>query len=235
LKQNVGGAANPVMHTSKPAACGLNNVKRRYPRPVKMNLDPSEIALSVTNHISAMVAYWNAEQRCVFSNDAYREWFGKSPEQMKGMAMKDLLGPLYELNLPFILAALKGEKQVFERRIPLPGGGVRESIATYTPDVVDGVVRGFSVHVADVTPLREREAALERAVRERDAALVEVKTLRGLLPTCAFCKSIRDQNGEWLPMEVYIGKHSQAEFSHGLCPKCGKKHYAEFFPEDGSA
>jgi PAS domain S-box-containing protein len=200
-----------------------------------MNLEPSEIALSVTNHISAMLAYWTAEQRCVFSNDAYREWFGKSPEQMKGMTLKELLGPLYELNLPFILAALKGERQVFERRIPLPGGGVRESIATYTPDVVDGVVRGFSVHVADVTPLREREAALERALRERDTALAEVQTLRGLLPTCAFCKAIRDETGEWLPMEVYISKRSHVEFSHTFCLKCGKKHYAEFLPDDPNA
>jgi PAS domain S-box-containing protein len=197
-----------------------------------MNLEPSKIALRVTNQISAMVAYWNADQRCLFSNNAYQEWFGKSPEQMKGITMKELLGPLYDLNLPFILAALRGEKQVFERRIPLPGGGVRESIATYTPDVVDGVVRGFIAHVADVTPLREREAALEQALRERNLALAEVQTLRGLLPTCAFCKAIRDENGEWLPMEIYIGKHSQAKFSHGLCPKCGKKHYGEFWAKD---
>jgi len=192
------------------------------------NLEPSEIALRVANHISAMVAYWDADQRCVFSNEAYRHWFGKSPDQMKGMALKDLLGPIYELNLPFILAALKGEKQVFERQIPVPGGGVRESIATYTPHVVDGVVRGFSVHVADVTPLREREAALERVLRERDAALAEVKTLRGMLPICGFCKAIRDENGEWQSMETYISKHSQAQFSHGFCPACGEKHYPEF-------
>lgn len=85
---------------------------------------------------------------------------------------------------------------MFERRIPLPGGGVRESIATYAPDVVDGVGRGFAVHVADATPLQEREAALERVIQERDAALAEVQTLRGLLPTCAFCKAIRDEHGE---------------------------------------
>ena len=200
-----------------------------------MNPEPSQIAIKVANHIPAMLAYWDADQRCVFSNDAYRDWFGKSPEQMKGMAMKELLGPLYDLNLPYILAALKGERQVFERLIPLPGGGTRDSIATYTPDRVNGVVRGFSVHVADVTPLREREAALERVIRERDAALKDVQTLRGLLPTCAFCKAIRDESGEWLPMEIYISKHSGAKFSHGFCPACGEKHYPEFPPEDHNA
>jgi PAS domain S-box-containing protein len=194
-----------------------------------MNIDPSQVALRVVNHISAMIAYWDADQRCVFSNDAYWQWFGKRPEQMKGMAMKDLLGPLYDLNLPYILGALRGEKQVFERQIPLPGGEIRESIATYTPDVVDGVVRGFSVHVADVTPLREREAALQRALRERDAALAEVRTLRGLLPTCSFCKAIRDESGEWEAMEAYISKRSHAKFTHGFCPSCAKEHYPEVF------
>ena len=202
---------------------------------MKANLGPSKTARGVTNLIPAMVAYWNADQRCVFSNDAYKEWFGKSPNQMKGMTLKELLGPLYDLNLPFIRAALKGEKQVFERRITLPGGGVRESIATYTPDVVNGVVQGFSVHGADVTPLREREAALERVIKERDAALAEVQALRGLLPTCAFCKAIRDENGEWHAMEAYIGKHFQAKFTHGFCPKCATKHYGEILRDNRKA
>ena len=195
---------------------------------MKMNLELADIALRVANHISAMVAYWDTDQRCVFSNDAYREWFGKKPELMRGMTMKELLGPLYSLNLPYILGALNGETQVFERRIPMPAGGGRDSICTYTPDVVDGVVRGFFVHVADVTQLREREAALELTIRERDAALVEVQTLRGLLPTCMYCKDIRNETGEWQPMEVYISSHSEVQFSHGLCPECREKHYPEF-------
>lgn len=192
-----------------------------------MNLEPAQIALSVVNHISAMVAYWDTDQRCVFSNDAYREWFGKSPKQMVGMSMRELLGPLYELNLPYILAALHGEKQVFERRIPLPERGFRDSIATYTPDIIDGVVRGFSVHVADVTTLREREAALERAIQERDTALAEVQTLRGFLPICAGCKRIRDDEGEWQPIEKYVGERTKATFSHGICPECTIKLYPD--------
>jgi PAS domain S-box-containing protein len=195
-----------------------------------MNLEPFQVALRTVNHISAMVAYWDSNQRCVFSNDAYREWFGKSPEQMVGMSMKELLGPLYEKNLPYILAALRGEKQVFERQIPLPGGEIRESIATYTPDIVDGVVRGFSVHVADVTILRAREAALERALRERDDALADVRTLRGLLPICASCKRIRDAIGTWQPIEKYVAERSEASFSHSICPECMATLYPDINP-----
>lgn len=137
----------------------------------------------------------------------------------------------YELNLPHIRAALRGEKQVFERLIPLPGGGVRDRIATDTPDEADGVVRGFSVHVADVTALREREAALERTIRERDAALAEVRVLRGLLPVCAQCKSVRDAGGRWQAIEKYVSERAAVRFSHGICPACPEVHYPDYAPE----
>lgn len=188
-------------------------------------IELSTAALTTVNHISAMVAYWDQDQRCVFANESYRDWFGRDPEQMIGMSMKDLLGPLYEMNLPYILAVLGGERQVFERRIPLPSGGFRDSIATYTPDIVGGVVRGFSVHVADVTTLREREAALEETIRERDEALKEVLTLRGLLPICANCKSIRDDHGSWQPIEKYVTDRTEANFTHGICPGCRERLY----------
>ncbi len=132
-------------------------------------------AFRVINQISALVAYWDAQERCVFSNEAYRQWFGKSPEEMQGMQLSQLLGPLYEKNLPYIRGALAGEAQVFERRIPLPHGGTRDSVATYTPEVVDGVVRGFAVHVSDVTKLRNREAALAESIRDTIKTLEKTK------------------------------------------------------------
>ncbi len=69
--------------------------------------------------------------------------FGRGPREMLGMTMEKLPGPLYEKNLPYIRRALGGKKQVFERRIPPPNGEVRDNIATYTPDLVAGVVLGF--------------------------------------------------------------------------------------------
>jgi PAS domain S-box-containing protein len=191
-----------------------------------MPIDTSQLALSAVNHISAMIAYWDADLRCQFSNNAYREWFGRSPQEMKGMSMQKLLGPIFEQNMPYIRRALTGEHQVFERRIPLPTGGFRDSIATYTPDIQNGVVRGFWAHVADVTSLREREAALEKAIRERDAALAEVRTLQGLLPICLSCKSIRDTNGVWNSLESYVSARSAVTFSHGLCPSCVARQYS---------
>ncbi len=68
----------------------------------------------------------------------------------------------------------------------------------------------------------------ERAVAEREAtivelktALTEIKTLRGFLPICYMCKKVRDDAGYWHQVEIYIEEHSDVEFSHGLCPECG--------------
>lgn len=122
-----------------------------------------EIVLNLVDHLDAMVAYWDINQTCVFANDAYRSWFGKSGEEVVGLTMQQLLGPLYAKNLPHIRAAYDGRRQVFEREIPTPGGDVRSSLATYTPHRVDGQVLGIFVHVADVTPLKKLERELNAA------------------------------------------------------------------------
>lgn len=190
--------------------------------------DYSAIALAVVDHIPGMVAYWDASERCRFVNAAYRAWFGRTRPQLIGTTLKELLGPLYELNLPYIRAVLAGHQQVFERAIPDPVTGIpRDSLATYTPDLVDGEVVGFYVHVADATPIKERERELARVVAERDKALAEVRTLRGLLPVCATCKSIRDEEGRWVRLEHYIEQRTNAAFTHSVCPTCSARLYPE--------
>ena len=68
-------------------------------------------------------------------------------------------------------------------------------------------------------------ADLESRVKQLEQALAEVKTLRGLLPVCASCKRIREEDGTWTQIEVYIRDRSDAEFSHGLCPECVPKYF----------
>jgi diguanylate cyclase (GGDEF)-like protein/PAS domain S-box-containing protein len=122
-----------------------------------------ELLFTLVNHLDAMVAYWDANQTCVFANAAYADWFGRDGNELVGETMKGLLGPLYEKNLPYIEAAFAGKKQVFERTIPIATGGVRHSLATYFPHIVDGQVRGIFVHVADVGPLKQLEEELRNA------------------------------------------------------------------------
>ena len=70
----------------------------------------------------------------------------------------------------------------------------------------------------------ELQAEVARRVRELEDALAHIKTLRGLLPICCYCKKIRDDHDYWEQVESYITKHSDAEFTHGICPDCYEKH-----------
>lgn len=67
----------------------------------------------------------------------------------------------------------------------------------------------------------------ERLIDELQQALTTVKQLSGLLPICASCKRIRDDEGNWQPVEVYVRDHSEAEFSHSLCPECMARLYPD--------
>ena len=79
--------------------------------------------------------------------------------------------------------------------------------------------------------ITERKKAVEereKLIVELRAALAKVKTLSGLLPICASCKRIRDDKGYWNQIEAYIRDHSEADFSHSICPECMKKLYPEY-------
>ncbi len=73
------------------------------------------------------------------------------------------------------------------------------------------------------------EKGLQDEKDKLQKALDEIKTLRGIIPICSHCKQIRDDEGLWKQMEEYIHAHSEAEFSHGICPSCMRKHYPEHF------
>ncbi len=77
----------------------------------------------------------------------------------------------------------------------------------------------------DVTPRKQAETERERLIGELQEALGKVKMLSGLLSICASCKKIRDEQGHWERLEIYIRNRSAADFSHGICPECMKTLY----------
>jgi len=79
--------------------------------------------------------------------------------------------------------------------------------------------------------LKQTDEEKSKVIEKLQQALERVKTLSGFLPICASCKKIRDDRGYWNRIEAYIEKHSEAEFSHGICPECARKLYPEYFFE----
>ncbi len=83
----------------------------------------------------------------------------------------------------------------------------------------------------DITEKKQHEREREQLISKLQQALAEVKTLNGLLPTCASCKKIRDDRGYWQEVEHYISSRTDADFSHGLCPECFKNLYPDIYHE----
>jgi len=75
----------------------------------------------------------------------------------------------------------------------------------------------------------ELQDQLASQVQELRSALEHIKTLQGILPICMYCKKIRDSQGTWNRLEVYLSQHSDAEFSHGICPDCEKDLFGRGF------
>ena len=126
-----------------------------------------------------------------------------------------------------IIALLKGRKvKIVTREIALDGS-VYEQKIKYLQD--KNLIRIF---VRDITERKQAEESLWEVRDELLGALDKVKTLSGLLPICSHCKKIRDDKGHWNQIEAYLRDHSEANFSHGLCPDCAKKLYPEFYKGD---
>jgi len=86
----------------------------------------------------------------------------------------------------------------------------------------------LSLAQQEIERRKKVERENESLISALQQALAEVKTLRGILPTCAHCKKIRDEVGDWRQLEDYISSHSEAKFSHGICPDCVAVHFPQF-------
>lgn len=88
--------------------------------------------------------------------------------------------------------------------------------------------------IEDISARKHAEKEREDLIAQLRESLAKVKTLSGLLPICASCKKIRDDNGYWNQIEIYIQQHSEAEFTHSFCPECVQTLYPEIFGKPGS-
>jgi hypothetical protein len=129
--------------------------------------------------------------------------------------------PVAELNLGIV-----AKVDLAEVRAPFVRAGWLSAIFGIT-----AVVVGAAIFIKVTNPLLQK---LHETIEELKNSLSKVRLLSGLLPICASCKKIRDDKGYWNQIESYISEHSEAEFSHGICPDCARKLYPEFRKKDGT-
>jgi PAS domain S-box-containing protein len=122
----------------------------------------------------------------------------------------------------------KGFMRNFETRFKMRGGEIRYFSVSSEIIEIDGNQCHLSFTV-DVTDRKQHEREKEKIIGELEQALSEVKKLSGFLPICMYCKKIRDDKDYWHEVEKYVSNHSEAQFSHGLCPDCTKKHHPNVY------
>lgn len=134
----------------------------------------------ILDNAPVMVAYWDARQRCRYANGVYRDWFGRTEEQIIGQDARSVLGEaLYAVCAPLIEATLRGEAQIFEQQRKRVDGSMGYVLSRYIPDMENGEAQGFFVIVSDVTELKETQIKLEERVDDL-YAMATTDSLTGL-------------------------------------------------------
>ena len=119
---------------------------------------------------------------------------------------------------------MAGEKISVETKLKRKDGTLIPVEATSSMITVCGrkVLQAF---IRDISERRKIEFERESLIAELKRTLNELKTLRGIVPICSECKKIKDHQRDWNHLEAYIENHSEASFSHGICPQCMKAIY----------
>ncbi|MFO7894574.1 MAG: PAS domain-containing protein [Longimicrobiales bacterium] len=178
------------------------------------------------------VRWPDGRSRFVYISAQAEEIFGYPPDRI--MEQPDLLwsmvhqDDLARLDREDRASNESGEPFASEVRIVLPSGEVKwiQLSSMPSPQVYRGRVLWSGV-IIDITERKRAEEEKNRLLAELRDALSRIRKLEGIIPICSFCKRIRDDEGSWQPVDVYIRKHSDTHFTHGFCPSCQSKHYPE--------
>lgn len=184
----------------------------------------------------------NLEGLIVSWNPAAERLFGYSAEEIVGSSVDVLFPSGRRDELRDILSRIrKGETvgiRETERRHK-SGKHLPISVTVSPIKNANGEIIGASAIACDISERKQAERELRRLAAERkdvveqlEKTLKHMKTLHGLLPICAFCHRIRNDDGSWERFESYISRHSEADFTHGFCPECNEKHYGVKLSDD---
>lgn len=181
--------------------------------------DQARILSQAMMSISESVFITDLEGRFLFANGAFCETYGYEDAEVRGRSCE-------------LLGDVTTEGEVFHRR----KDGSEFPVLLARSLVLDDRGRPKAVVYAarDISERKRAEQERERLIEQLQEALARIKTLRGLLPICASCKKVRDDQGYWKQIESYVREHSEAEFSHSICPECMERLYGDLGREEAT-
>jgi two-component system sensor histidine kinase/response regulator len=199
--------------------------------------DERNLLRTLIDNLPDMIFFKDVKGRYVLNNQSHLRSLGlKQQEDLIGKTTFDFNPP--ELAKSYTedeLRVIQSKHEMLDKEelAAHKDTGERRWHLTSRVPLIDnqGNVTGLVGIARDITEHKRAEAERERLIKELQDAIVDIKTLSGLVPICASCKKIRDDKGYWTQLEAYLQAHSQARFSHGVCPDCMKKLYPDFIPK----
>ncbi|MBI5216872.1 MAG: PAS domain-containing protein [Ignavibacteriae bacterium] len=158
-----------------------------------------------------------------------------------GLQAVDVIGKPWEQVIPFqpseelrdrvVTALQEGTTVHFEHHTQFPNSSLWYSTLLTPLYNEQGEIMGLMGISRDITKSKQSEMETKLLVEELKTALTQIKTLKGLLPICSGCKKIRDDKGYWQQVDQYITSHTDATFTHGMCPDCAKIYFPDYKPK----
>lgn len=163
--------------------------------------------------------------RYVSVNPAYASTVGYPPEEMIGMSWEPTVHPDDQGKMAAAYQAMLNTG-----RVEVEAKGVRKDGSVFYKQVVmvkalspSGAFVGHHCFMKDITERKQAEEDRESLIGQLQESLATIKTLRGLLPVCAWCKQVRNDEGYWKHLEAHIQEDLDVSFTHGICPTCAEK------------
>jgi PAS domain S-box-containing protein len=191
----------------------------------------------ITSHLAEGLYVMDLDGKITFMNPEAANLLGRSMDELNDAGAHFLIHnrkadgtPLPLENCPIhnvILTGLRfvSTEEVFTRK----DGTVFPIAVVSSPLFEEGEIVGSVTAFRDISKQKELEQDRDQLILAYRDALEHVKTLKGFIPICSSCKKIRNDSGFWSQIEAYISEHSDAEFSHSICPECAQKLYPEYY------
>ena len=198
---------------------------------VKALLDALSVIYDAIQSTVGGIVITNTGGEITYVNPSFLKMFGfQSEEHVLGRDAGDL----------FLENGIKGLNEVTRIIMTAPGDTAEFTVLNKEDIPFDvevscsnvtnqeGMIVGKMASFVNISRRKKVEREKEELIQRLQDSLAKIKTLRGLLPICASCKKIRDDTGYWHQVEAYVTDHSEANFSHSLCPQCVKRLYPDY-------
>jgi PAS domain S-box-containing protein len=191
----------------------------------------------IVNTIREPLIILDSKLKVKSANKSFYNYFKVSPEETEGQFIYDLGNRQWNIpRLKELLENIIPEKNSFDNFM------VEHTFQTIGHRIMflnarqvyaeNGKPTYILLVIEDVTDRKRIEKKNEQLIVELRKALDEIKILQGIIPICAYCKKMRNDNGYWEQLEAYLDKYSEAQLTHSICPDCAKKFYPDLYNTD---